>query len=108
MFNTTAPASAAMSPTSCRACAMTGDAPSASSALAVTSMTTRFVTLWTSGARCRIASTSFHTPALLTIFTSLFRPPDSGVRLRLYSPTCHSGEEHLYRIPGGLTIAARN
>jgi len=54
MLRTRAPAWATISRTSSMAWAMTGDAPSASSTLAVSFMTTKFVMLWMSGVRALI------------------------------------------------------
>ena len=68
MLSTSAEAAPAISSTSCTAWAITGSAPSASVALAVSFMTTKFVIWWTSGLRSRIAARS--RPA--------FMPPPSG------------------------------
>jgi hypothetical protein len=58
MLSTSAPARAVISSTSPAACAITGEAPIASSALAVKFITTRLVMLWTSGRLSRSAERS--------------------------------------------------
>src|SRR5574343_293984 len=58
MLSTSACAMPTMSCTSSWACAITGEAPAASSTLALRFITTRLVMLWTSGARLRTASMS--------------------------------------------------
>src|SRR5512135_3662197 len=58
MFTTSACAMPTISRTSSCACAITGDAPAASSTLALKFMATRFVMLCTSGDRSRTAAMS--------------------------------------------------